>query len=176
MVWDGRKVTKGEIPGARESGNDCVCQHHYPCLRAYLITSQSSEQTWGDRIQSLWAASACTWTQSGGLHSGAAQYWLEEVRGRRVMQRTRHPWRSQNLSKGWESPDEDYMEHRLRCTGISVRVTELDLQIVSPVAWTPLQLFPLALLPNGLSILSSHPLLPSDLAHTTCDSWLVSVN
>lgn len=42
--------------------------------------------------------------QSGGLHSGAAQYWLEEVRGRRVMQRTRHPWSSQSLSKGCESP------------------------------------------------------------------------
>lgn len=47
---------------------------------------------------------------------------------------------------------------------------ELDLQLFSLVAWTPLQLFPLALLPNGLLILPSHPLLPSDLAHTARDS------
>lgn len=103
MVRARRRMTKGEILGARD--HDSSCEHHrYPCLRANLISSLCSKQTWGDRIPSLWAASACTWTQSGGLHSGAAQYWLREVRGRRVRQKMGHPWSSHSLSKGWDSP------------------------------------------------------------------------
>lgn len=103
MVRARRGVIKGEILGARDHDSGCA-QHHDPCLRANLISSLCSKQTWGDRIPSLWAPWACTWTQSGGLCSGAALYWPQEHKGRRVRQRTRHPWSTHSLSKGWDLP------------------------------------------------------------------------
>lgn len=48
------------------------------------------------------------------------------------------PLKYSQPSKDEIRPVQGYMEHRLCCTGIILTVMALDLQLFSPVAWTPL--------------------------------------
>jgi len=134
MVRARKEVIKGEIPGARDCDSGCA-QHHYPCLRADLTSSMRSKQeTWGDKDAK---PSSCINLHLDSVRRAAVRSSTVVTAGGEG-QRTRHPWSTRSLSKEWNHQVQGYVEHRRCRTGINLTVLELDLQLFSPVAWTPL--------------------------------------